>query len=323
MKRKWNHFVKDYLTFTLKERVGLILIVTIILAVIYLPFPKKKVLPIDQSSIQQDLGDLKIYAESSKPYKGRQFDGADDNPEFTAAPSYKMEKPLTGTLFAFDPNTLDAAGWERLGVRERTVQTIMKLVGKGFKFRKPEDIKKIYGLRPGEADRLLPYVRIAEAPVKEQGIGIAKVGGDNFTERPITPRSIAIIDVNEADTSAFITLPGIGSKRAIQIINFREKLGGFYSVSQVSETYSLPDSIFQKIKERLVCKAPRLRMININTADATLLKSHPYLKWNIVNAIIAYRQQHGNYKQTSDLKKINILTDELFDKIEPYLLVAN
>jgi DNA uptake protein ComE-like DNA-binding protein len=41
------------------------------------------------------------------------------------------------------------------------------------------------------------------------------------------------VDINSADTSAFIALPGIGSKLAARIVNFRDKLGGFYSIEQV------------------------------------------------------------------------------------------
>jgi DNA uptake protein ComE-like DNA-binding protein len=63
--------------------------------------------------------------------------------------------------------------------------------------------------------------------------------------------TIFIIDINSADTTSFIALPGIGSKLAARIINFRDKLGGFYSVAQVGETFGLPDSTFQKIKQYL------------------------------------------------------------------------
>ena len=33
----------------------------------------------------------------------------------------------------------------------------------------------------------------------------------------------SVIDINTADTTAFITLPGIGSKLAARIVNFRDK----------------------------------------------------------------------------------------------------
>ena len=64
----------------------------------------------------------------------------------------------------------------------------------------------------------------------------------------------------------FGRLPGIGPKLAARIISFREKLGGFYDVTQVAETFGLPDSTFQKIKSRLRSDGQVLRKMDLNTA---------------------------------------------------------
>jgi competence ComEA-like helix-hairpin-helix protein len=129
----------------------------------------------------------------------------------------------------------------------------------------------------------------------------------------------AIIEMNNADTSALIALPGIGSKLAARIVNFRDKLGGFYSVDQVGETYGLPDSTFQKIKTRLYCDENAIRKININTASKDELKGHPYIKWHLANVIVEYRNQHGVYKSLEDLKKIVLIDEITYKKVIPYL----
>jgi competence protein ComEA len=38
-----------------------------------------------------------------------------------------------------------------------------------------------------------------------------------------------------------------------------------------------------------------------------------------VNAIIRFREQHGDYESINDLKNIAIMNDEILRKIEPYL----
>jgi competence ComEA-like helix-hairpin-helix protein len=129
------------------------------------------------------------------------------------------------------------------------------------------------------------------------------------------------IDVNTADTTAFIALPGIGSKLASRIVNYRDKLGGFYKIEQLGETYGIADSVFQKIKPRLVLGNPAVKQININTADAATLKVNPYIRWNIANAIFQFRQQHGNFNNVADLKKIMLIDEQTFNKISPYLTV--
>ena len=112
-----------------------------------------------------------------------------------------------------------------------------------------------------------------------------------------------MVDVNTADTTAFVALPGIGSKLALRIVNFRDKLGGFYSVDQIAEIYGLPDSSFQRIKHLLKLDNPSIKKININTASKDEMKLHPYFKWNLANAIVEYRNQHGTQMVTGSEDK--------------------
>jgi competence ComEA-like helix-hairpin-helix protein len=87
----------------------------------------------------------------------------------------------------------------------------------------------------------------------------------------------------------------------------------------VAETCALPDSTFQKIKNKLVITNREVKKLNINLATLDELKSHPYLRYNIANAMVQYRTQHGNFSSVSDIKKIMLITDEIFIKAAPYL----
>ena len=115
-----------------------------------------------------------------------------------------------------------------------------------------------------------------------------------------------------------IALPGIGSKLAARIINFRNKLGGFYSVEQIGETFGLQDSVFQKIKGWLIVDGT-VQKININSATKEELGKHPYIRWNLANAIVAYRNQHGDFKSLNELKNIAVIDEATFEKIVHYL----
>src|SRR5690606_24522620 len=182
-------------------------------------------------------------------------------------PSYTGSKRQAPVLFPFDPNSATQQEWQRLGLRERTITTIMRFRERGGKFRKPEDLQKVYGLFPDEYERLRPYVRIPEntSPIPEPS-----------TPGPATgrykAREYAKVDINGADSAAWEALPGIGAKLAGRIILFREKLGGFYKPEQVGEVYGLADSIFQRIRPMLVMETTGLRTININTATVDELK---------------------------------------------------
>ncbi len=320
MKYWWRNTVKDYLTFSARERNGLIIMFLIGAAVFlfsrYLPVKKDS---INNNAFQQELAQLKIVIDRSQDNKRYHRD--ENYADYSQSKPDKYTDHFKGELFDFDPNTLDAAGWKRLGVRERTINTIQKFLAKGFEFTQPKDIKKIYGLRQEEAERLLPYIHISQKESSANGSYANRENTTYTSNSAIETKRTKVIDINTGDTTAFISLPGIGSKLSARIVNFREKLGGFSSVNQLGETYGIPDSTFQKIKPLLQCNHPALKTININTADINVLRAHPYLRWNIANAIINYRQQHGNYKAVQDIRKIDIITEDLYNKIAPYLVI--
>ncbi|MBL7700579.1 MAG: helix-hairpin-helix domain-containing protein, partial [Chitinophagaceae bacterium] len=132
-------------------------------------------------------------------------------------------------------------------------------------------------------------------------------------------QKIEPFDINSADTTLFIALPGIGSKLAARIVTFREKLGGFYSVKQIGEVYGLQDSVFKKIAPFFKCDVAKVRRININVAGKNELSSHPYIRWNIAEAVIAYRNQHGNFSSADDLFRIENIDAGALERMMPYL----
>jgi competence protein ComEA len=297
-----NNNWKEYFSFTKKERAGIAILLLLIGFSIAVPYFFIK--PVVPDKIKRE-----VFAAKQAQVKQVMEDSgniitAEENEGVYA-------EPVKITLFEFDPNTLNAQGWKKLGLSDRMIRTIQNYVSKGARFRKPADLQKIYGFSEQDYERLAPYIRIAviEKPKRE------------YVKEKMAKAALREIEINTADTTAWIALPGIGSKLANRIVHFREKLGGFYSIEQVGETYGLPDSTFQLIKSRLTCAPGAIQKININTADVNALKQHPYIKWPVANAIVQYRQQHGAYQSVEDLQQIAILTPELYQKIAGYLKV--
>ncbi|MEO8852848.1 MAG: helix-hairpin-helix domain-containing protein, partial [Ginsengibacter sp.] len=309
--------LQQYFNFTKKERRGIIYVVVIILLLTALPllFPFiSKEEKIDTSEFEKEIAQLSIDSSAKKIYPKRDEDYQNDY-----TPGYKNYEPSKPVeLFYFDPNTATASDWIKLGIKPRTAETIQKYVSKGGKFYKPEDIKKIWGLSEKDVQRLIPFVSIKSVQKSfsypDQNQPAEKIA---FAKKPLLQK----VEINNADTSEYIALPGIGSKLSKRIIAFREKLGGFYSVDQIAETYMLPDSTFQKIKSYLVLDNKAIKKININIATVDEMKSHPYIRYQIANAIFQYRQQHGKFNTVDELKKIMIITDEMYIKASPYLSI--
>jgi DNA uptake protein ComE-like DNA-binding protein len=220
--------------------------------------------------------------------------------------------------FTFDPNTATEADFKRLGLPERTVKSILHYREKGGQFRKKEDLEKIYTL--DEAD----YARIADFARFPEPMASAKPssGGMAFTDRPHYPtkKPEGPVDINQASLEAWRSLPGIGEMRARQLVNYREKLGGFLSIDQVGEMIGFPDSVFQTIKPFLVIGSPGIKKINLNSASIADLDAHPYISKRQAELIVAYREQHGAFASPEDIGKMRAIADKSWlAKVRPYL----
>lgn len=314
----WKEFVSDYLSFSRRDRIAILALLSLILLIFFLPKIISK-----SSKTKQSVADTAWIATMKKLEQKEANDGKNDYKQYNDDNSnnYQYDRPMgnyyaksKAELFYFDPNTLSIEGWQKLGLRDKTIHTIQNYLSKGGHFKNPEDLQKIYGLFPDEYERIAPYIKIENA----ENTITNKPLPDNKQVNTYASR-YSDIDINLADTTAFISLPGIGSKLAVRIINFRDKLGGFYSINQLAETFGLPDSTFQKIKQYLKLENVSVRKININTATIDELKTHPYIRYSLANPIVAYRNEHGPFLKIEDIKKVMAVTEEIYTKVAPYL----
>lgn len=220
-----------------------------------------------------------------------------------------------GILFNFNPNNLPLEDWVKLGLSDKQARSIKNYEAKGGKFRTVADVKKMYAISNKQFLKLEPYIQIPQE--------IKLPSSFNETPKPnVFPSkgsSKVVIDINTADSVLLTTIKGIGPSFAARIIKFRNRLGGFHSKEQLKEVYGIDSTKFDQINSQIKVESIALSQIKINECTFEELKLFPYLTYKQMNAIIAYRKQHGFYKSIDDLNKIAILNPEIIQKIKPYL----
>ncbi len=323
----WESLRKLF-SFSKKERMGFLILLIAIAVVVALPFFKTPLPTTHVTAADSSWLDL---ANNLQPSASFQESARSNNNEDVAA-SYQHETsisnldnkpPSEGALFVFDPNTLREEGFKKLGLRDRTIQILMNYRSKGGTFKKPDDLAKIYGLRQHEFERLRPYIRIAPPPtIHTSATSSAAPYPQNQAPPAAAPPRYTpkMIEINAATAADYEALYGIGNKLAARIINFRDKLGGFYSIDQVGETFGVPDSTFQKIKPQLQVNATLIKKININTADYNELNIHPYINGKTAFELLKYRKEEGLFSSIKDIAPL-IRPNDSYEKIAPYIKV--
>lgn len=123
-----------------------------------------------------------------------------------------------------------------------------------------------------------------------------------------------IIDVNTADTSILKKIPGIGSVISRNIVNYRNRLGGFYNTAQLLEVQYVDSTLLKWFE----VKSDVFRKIRINKAGIDELRSHPYMDFYKAKAIIDFRRKRGSIDGMSQISMFEEFTEEDIDKLSHY-----
>ena len=201
----------------------------------------------------------------------------------------KEQPPIIIKAFeTFNPNNVEEQYWLRLGFSQKMASRIFKFVNSGKKLSESKELAIVYGMDPNWLNAIKDSILI-----------------------PVTT-----IDVNTATTEEFKALKGIGIKLAGRIVKFRDALGGFYTVNQLSQVYGIDSNIVELNSQYLTINKQPKKM-DVKRLGLKEMKSHPYLDGMHAEEIIRLRSVYDNL-DSSQLS--NIFTTGEWEKVKPYLL---
>ena len=130
-----------------------------------------------------------------------------------------------------------------------------------------------------------------------------------------------MVELNTADTIELRSLPAIGPWLARKIVEYRERLGGFYSADQLLEVYRLTPGKLDTIMPYLAIDTSWVRRIDINSVTLDVLSKHPYLSRSQARGLLAYRDKHGPFAALADLRRCLLIDENTFEKVRVYVEV--
>lgn len=151
-----------------------------------------------------------------------------------------------------------------------------------------------------------------------------------------TPTEIPIVNINTASLEDLQKLPGIGSAKAMAIVQYRSVFGDFYDINEIKNVNGVGESVFEGIRDYITVGAvssrpvedarqnpdtPEEIYVDLNTATLNELCKIPGIGSVKARAIIDYREANGDFYSIEEIKNVNGIGDKLFDSIQEYIYV--
>lgn len=240
------------------------------------------------------------------------------------------------SLFTFDPNTADSLTLLALGFRSYQIKGMMRYRAKGGRYRQRADLLKIIGMSDSMYFVLKPYVQIDTLRLKQERMerwrqdslhrdSLYRLERDSLLKDTLRythkPKKDTIVELNSADTTTLQLIPGIGHYRARKIVQYRERLGGYYCVKQLQdsemELYGQP--IADSTLRCFTVNRDSVRTLAVNHCSVDQLNRHPYIRFSDAKAIYTLRRKKIRLENIQSLNELPELTQEQILRLEPYL----
>jgi len=305
---KWKEKIRPFLSFSMREKRGILLWVCLMVVIILFPLVRNKLFPPDWPSAEELAEEIRNFEDNLKPETGMAFQQEKGENSGRAV-----------KLFPFNPNENLYDDWLALGLTPRQARTADNYLKSGGAFRVPADLKKIYGLDSGRYALLEPYIRIPQGT----GEGGADASGAEPGGRKASLAGAAPLELNTADSADLQVLPGVGPVLASRLVRYRLLIGGFYSIDQVGEVYGLDDTLIAGWGGRVWIDSTRIRKMDLNRAGFQELIRHPYLDYYHTRALVQYRESQGKFSNLEEIRRNRLLPDSIYRRIAPYLEIGH
>ena len=127
-----------------------------------------------------------------------------------------------------------------------------------------------------------------------------------------------ILDLNHTDTAELQFIRGIGRFTAMQIVQYREQLGGYSSPTQLTDE-ALSKLHLDTLLGHFSADSKEVQTIPVNSCSAERLQRHPYIRYQQAKAIYTLRRKRTKLRSIEDLRELPEFSETELERLTPYL----
>ena len=232
--------------------------------------------------------------------------------------SLQLARRSSKQLHFFNPNTASEAQLLEAGLSAAVAKNIIHYRAKGGHFQTKEALKRLYTISDSIYQYLEPFIALPEAQEKLPTKQVAKLYTpkqqakyrkvEKYTE-------LTLLALNQTDSTELKKIPGIGSYLAQKIIRYRDRLGGYYAIEQLQEI----GLDYEQLAPWFMINKESITTLDLNHTDFKELLRHPYLSYEQVKAIFAYKRKHGPIHSIKQLQFLEEFSHTDLERLSYYL----
>ena len=105
---------------------------------------------------------------------------------------------------------------------------------------------------------------------------------------------------------------------AKNIVDYRNKLGGYINKQQLLEVYGLDSSRFEIISPYIILDSIEIQKVKVNHDDFKTILRHPYIEYEDVKKIVNYRETKGMIRNWEQYKNV-VTRNDVEERLRLYL----
>jgi DNA uptake protein ComE-like DNA-binding protein len=287
----WGRFWREYLGYPKKERRGIFVLLTMLMFVAFYNIIEHQLWSSDLTlpTITVSPLDANFESEKIRNNVAKEF----------------SEKPIF-------LDTASITALTAIGFSKYQATIIFNYIQKGGAIYTVKDLAKIYSIDQKTIAQTQSKIIFSDSSSRKY-----QPKNNSFFVKKVLKK----VELNSCDSASLDSVFYMSSYLAGRIINYRNRLGGFFELTQIQLIYGIDTTVYAKISTHLSLDSANIKRIDLNKVSFERLAQHPYIGYKLAKVIVNYRAQHGAFKSKSDLRKIILINEEIFRKIERYMFI--
>jgi DNA uptake protein ComE-like DNA-binding protein len=292
MSHKKNTFLHAFLLYTRSQRLGIIILFSLIilLQVIYSTFKFS-------SPTVNDSEKAKWLSHQNEVDSLQQVD--------------KVDKPV---IYPFNPNFITDFKGYKLGMSTQEIDRLLAFRKQNKFVNSAKEFQEVTKVSDSLLEKIAPFFKFPDWVTNKKA---------NFQSYKNTfaskEESIIVLDINTASKEELMKIKGIGDKISDRILEQKNKLGAFVNMEQMTDIWGLSPEVVQSLQRCFIVKnTSNAIKININKASIKELGQFPFFNFKLAKEIVKYRSMNNGIT-IDDLTKINDFPVEKTKIIALYL----